>query len=355
MPSCVLKLAVTGKMLGAERLTVKIADRRRGVSLRHAARKDRESPAGAATSASASSPSSASARSSPATSSRTGTSTCSPRCWPRARRAGIVAILLGLPALRITGPFLAVSTLAFAVALDSYVLNPNVFAGLTPDIGERPVPVGPLPHGAGPRHLLRLPGHARADDRGGAGRAPVADGPGAHRHQGQRAGRGRGRGADHRGQAHRLRARRASSPGWPAACTCVVLHHAGSGTVPADAVVRGVLDGRHRRPGLDRRRPARRVRAAVARAGRERPGAPAGHRRRAAVHAAVPAGRPGPGRSSPCATSACAGSPTDGASSCPSLVADVRTEEVAPTRTTPRTRSTCWRPPSSTSPRRSTR
>jgi branched-chain amino acid transport system permease protein len=52
---------------------------------------------------------------------------------------GAVAILLGLPALRIRGPFLAVTTLAFAVALDSYVLNPNVFPGLTPDIGDRPV------------------------------------------------------------------------------------------------------------------------------------------------------------------------------------------------------------------------
>ncbi|MEY2478171.1 MAG: hypothetical protein QOG87_3486, partial [Actinomycetota bacterium] len=58
---------------------------------------------------------------------------------------GFVAILLGLPALRIRGPFLAVSTLAFAVALDSYVLNPNVFAGLTPDIGDRPVLWGRFP------------------------------------------------------------------------------------------------------------------------------------------------------------------------------------------------------------------
>jgi branched-chain amino acid transport system permease protein len=58
---------------------------------------------------------------------------------------GGVAILLGLPALRIRGPFLAVSTLAFAVALDSYVLNPNVFAGLTPDIGDRPVLWGRFP------------------------------------------------------------------------------------------------------------------------------------------------------------------------------------------------------------------
>jgi branched-chain amino acid transport system permease protein len=51
----------------------------------------------------------------------------------------LMAVLLGLPALRIRGPFLAVTTLAFAVALDSYVLNINVFPSLTPDIADRPV------------------------------------------------------------------------------------------------------------------------------------------------------------------------------------------------------------------------
>ncbi|MBV8960935.1 MAG: ABC transporter permease [Actinobacteria bacterium] len=52
---------------------------------------------------------------------------------------GMVALLLGLPALRIRGPFLAVTTLAFAVALDSHILNPSVFPKLIPDIGDRPV------------------------------------------------------------------------------------------------------------------------------------------------------------------------------------------------------------------------
>jgi branched-chain amino acid transport system permease protein len=51
----------------------------------------------------------------------------------------VVALLLGLPALRIRGPFLAVTTLAFAVALDSYVLNITIFPEITPDIGDRPV------------------------------------------------------------------------------------------------------------------------------------------------------------------------------------------------------------------------
>jgi branched-chain amino acid transport system permease protein len=67
-------------------------------------------------------------------------------CLLMAGAAGAgVAVLLGLPALRIRGPFLAVTTLAFAVALDSYVLNINVFPNLTPDIGDRPVAWGRFP------------------------------------------------------------------------------------------------------------------------------------------------------------------------------------------------------------------
>jgi branched-chain amino acid transport system permease protein len=58
---------------------------------------------------------------------------------------GAVALLLGLPALRIRGPFLAVTTLAFAVALDSHILNPSVFPKIIPDIGDRPVLVQRFP------------------------------------------------------------------------------------------------------------------------------------------------------------------------------------------------------------------
>ena len=54
--------------------------------------------------------------------------------------AGAVAALaLGLPALRIRGPFLAVVTLAFAVVLDGFVLNPNVFPSLIPQEVQRPL------------------------------------------------------------------------------------------------------------------------------------------------------------------------------------------------------------------------
>ncbi len=51
----------------------------------------------------------------------------------------VIALLVGLPALRIKGLFLAVSTLAFAVALDSYFLNPNNLPGFVPGGITRPV------------------------------------------------------------------------------------------------------------------------------------------------------------------------------------------------------------------------
>ena len=50
-----------------------------------------------------------------------------------------VALLVGLPALRIRGLFLAVTTLAFAIALDSYFLNPTYFDAWIPQNLERGV------------------------------------------------------------------------------------------------------------------------------------------------------------------------------------------------------------------------
>ena len=50
-----------------------------------------------------------------------------------------IALLIGLPALRIKGLFLAVSTLAFAVALDSFFLNPNNLPALVPGGIDRPI------------------------------------------------------------------------------------------------------------------------------------------------------------------------------------------------------------------------
>jgi len=53
--------------------------------------------------------------------------------------SALVALVIGLPALRIKGPFLAVTTLAFAVALDSYFLNPVHFRNWIPQNVDRPV------------------------------------------------------------------------------------------------------------------------------------------------------------------------------------------------------------------------
>lgn len=57
-----------------------------------------------------------------------------------AMAAGVAAaLLIGLPALRIRGLFLGVTSLAFAVALSSYFLNPAYFASILPQQVDRPV------------------------------------------------------------------------------------------------------------------------------------------------------------------------------------------------------------------------
>jgi branched-chain amino acid transport system permease protein len=58
---------------------------------------------------------------------------------PIAVAAGaLVAMLLGLPALRVRGLFLAVVTLAFAAVVDDVVLDPNRFGFLNPALVPRP-------------------------------------------------------------------------------------------------------------------------------------------------------------------------------------------------------------------------
>jgi ABC-type branched-subunit amino acid transport system ATPase component/ABC-type branched-subunit amino acid transport system permease subunit len=51
---------------------------------------------------------------------------------------GAIALVLGLPALRVSGQFLAVTTLAFAVAMELYFLNPANYAEWLPAAYERP-------------------------------------------------------------------------------------------------------------------------------------------------------------------------------------------------------------------------
>ncbi len=56
-----------------------------------------------------------------------------------AAAGALLAVLVGLPALRIRGLFLAVTTLALAVAVDAFFLNPTNFSALIPDSYVRPV------------------------------------------------------------------------------------------------------------------------------------------------------------------------------------------------------------------------
>jgi ABC-type branched-subunit amino acid transport system ATPase component/ABC-type branched-subunit amino acid transport system permease subunit len=51
---------------------------------------------------------------------------------------GLVALVLGLPALRVSGQFLAVTTLSFAVAMQLYFLNPANYESWLPAAYERP-------------------------------------------------------------------------------------------------------------------------------------------------------------------------------------------------------------------------
>ena len=50
----------------------------------------------------------------------------------------VLALVVGLPALRIQGLFLAVTTLAFAIALNSYFFNPDQFGSMLPGDLRRP-------------------------------------------------------------------------------------------------------------------------------------------------------------------------------------------------------------------------
>jgi branched-chain amino acid transport system permease protein len=52
---------------------------------------------------------------------------------------GLAALVVGLPALRIKGLFLAVTTLAFAVALDTWFLNPTERGSLMPVLRDKPI------------------------------------------------------------------------------------------------------------------------------------------------------------------------------------------------------------------------
>lgn len=56
--------------------------------------------------------------------------------------ASAAAVLVGIPALRIPGPFFAVATLALSVPVATWLLNPTYFPSLTPTSIERPLLLG---------------------------------------------------------------------------------------------------------------------------------------------------------------------------------------------------------------------
>src|SRR3954469_3321447 len=61
-------------------------------------------------------------------------------CLVAAAGAGaLLAVAVGLPALRIRGLFLAVTTLALAVTVDAFFLNPTNFASIIPSTIDRPI------------------------------------------------------------------------------------------------------------------------------------------------------------------------------------------------------------------------
>ena len=71
--------------------------------------------------------------------------------------AAIAAVVLGLPALRVRGLYLAVTTLAFAVAANDFFFNPTNFAKQLPSAVVRPVLWKRFPlHGEGDIYLLCL-------------------------------------------------------------------------------------------------------------------------------------------------------------------------------------------------------
>ena len=250
----------------------------------------------------------------------TRTSTCSSCCSPPGAAGALVSLVVGLPALRIKGLFLAVTTLAFAVALDQYFLNPNNFPDSIPtDVGA-PAAVGAVR----PRRRATTCTSSCLAFLGlsilvAHGRAQGPRRPGDDRHARQPAGRRRRRRADHQRQA-----RRPSSLAGVIAGVAGGLHvliaarrstraptsPVDSLTVFSTAVIGGLGSIAGAIIGVLLFRSSRRSRPSATSALAHRR-----HRRRAARRALVL-----PAASASCcstsATATCAGSPTGAASSC---------------------------------------
>ena len=225
----------------------------------------------------------------------------------------VVALLLGLPALRIRGPVPRRDHPRLRRRPRQLLPQPDQLPVLHP--GEHPASrsVGTLHARERMGDVLPLPRPARAHHPGGPGRAQVTRRSRAGGHARERPRRRSGGRADHRGQAQRVRAgrrhrrhRRRAARADPAPRR---RRHLQARPEP-----RRVLHGRDRRARVDRRCAARRVQPAPARTGGERRRAPARHRRRAARDPAVPtpAASARPSTARPCC---CASSPNVAGSS----------------------------------------
>ena len=206
---------------------------------------------------------------------------------------GVVALVVGLPALRVSGQFLAVTTLAFAVAMELYFLNPANYEQWLPAAYARPELWGALDL-SNERWLYALAlallvgRHLHRPEPQGA-----APGRSISATRDNERGRGRGRHQHHRDPAGRLHLRgHAGGRGRGPARRLPGRHRAVD--LPGVDEPAGVLDGRHRRRLVDRGHPGRRRPRPVG--GLRVPeGAAAAHRRRPPRHPARHPRWPRPG------------------------------------------------------------
>ena len=175
-------------------------------------------------------------------------------CLAAAGAAGaVLAVIVGIPALRIRGAYLAAVTLALGVAMNSFILNPTYFPKIIPQNFLRPVLWQRFDLASNrPFYYLCL-GYLGRDHPLHHRPAPVAAGPGPHGHPGQPAGLGRHVGPARAHQDQRLRAGRGHRRHgrWP-------LRRAARrrrlGHLRPLLRTGRVLHGRHRWVGLDQRR-----------------------------------------------------------------------------------------------------
>ena len=132
----------------------------------------------------------------------------------------VTVVVVGLPALRLKGFYLAVTTLAFALAASNYLLNRKHMSWIPTGRVERPELWKTFDLTSPAGDVQRLHRRDGAVVRAGRRHPQEPPRPGARRRARQREGRAGLRRVGPAGQDHRLRALRASSPRPPAACSC---------------------------------------------------------------------------------------------------------------------------------------